>query len=353
MPRRSPGRCSTLWSSPASARAMWGRRALYALLLLCTLMGQLLDVGYLFHFLFFAVLSLPALGLAVSLPAMLGARAELSAPAGRIRRGQAAAWKLRVVSRSRLPLARWAGRLCLTDRTAGRSVRRRLAMSHAIPGAGRGWGVDTEHCSLVECRVERLRVCDCLGLFTLPVKPPEPGELLVQPLPVAPGRLDLPEGTGRPVPAPRGKSASGEDYELRPFREGDSLRTVHWKMSAKRDELVTRELLEDRRPVPVLTFDHFGPRSRMDRTLDRLAGLSAALLERERPHEVRWAHPATGAVRRQTVSCEREWLACLRAILFDPVPDQGRSVLDQPLAVDRDTAIHHIHVTGEEARREP
>ena len=34
---------------------MWGRRALYALLLLCTLMGQLLDVGYLFHFLFFAV----------------------------------------------------------------------------------------------------------------------------------------------------------------------------------------------------------------------------------------------------------------------------------------------------------
>ena len=58
-------------------------------------------------------------------------------------------------------------------------------------------------------------------------------------------------------------------------------------------------------------------------------------------------------VRRQTVSCEREWLACLRAILFDPVPDQGRSVLDQPLAVDRDTAIHHIHVTGEEARREP
>ena len=46
-------------------------------------------------------------------------------------------------------------------------------------------------------------------------------------------------------------------------------------------------------------------------------------------------------------------MACLRAILFDPVPDQGRSVLDQPLAVDRDTAIHHIHVTGEEARREP
>ena len=36
---------------------MWGRRLLYALTLLAALLGQLFDVGYLFHFLFFAVLT--------------------------------------------------------------------------------------------------------------------------------------------------------------------------------------------------------------------------------------------------------------------------------------------------------
>lgn len=331
---------------------MWGRRILYALVLLCALMGQLLDVGYLFHFLFFAVLWLPALGLAVSLPAMLGCRAELSVKTPQVRRGEEAAWTLQLTGRSRLPLARSAGRLQLENRTTGRRLRYRLSMRRAIPGGGRSWRVDTSHCGLVECRVDRLRVCDCLGLIALPVKAPPVGRLLVCPRPADPGRLELPEGAGRPTPVPRGKSASGEDYELRPFREGDSLRAVHWKMSAKRDELVTRELLEDRRPVPVLTFDHFGPPERLDRTLDRLAGLSQTLLERERPHEVRWAHPGTGAVRRYAVSCEREWIACLTAILSDPAPSQGRSVLEQPLAVDQDTAIHHIHVTGEEVRRE-
>ena len=50
---------------------MWGRRLLYALTLLAALLGQLFDVGYLFHFLFFAVLALPVLSLLVN-GAMVG-----------------------------------------------------------------------------------------------------------------------------------------------------------------------------------------------------------------------------------------------------------------------------------------
>ena len=44
------------------------RRLLYAVVLLFALLGQMLDVGYLFHFIFCAVLFFPLLGLAVSLP---------------------------------------------------------------------------------------------------------------------------------------------------------------------------------------------------------------------------------------------------------------------------------------------
>ena len=329
---------------------MWGRRILYALVLLCALMGQLLDVGYLFHFLFFAVLWLPALGLAVSLPAMLGCRAELSVKNPQVRRGGEAAWTLQLTGRSRLPLARSAGRLQLENRTTGRRLRYRLSMRRAIPGGGRSWHVDTSHCGLVECRVDRLRVCDCLGLIALPVKAPPVGRLLVCPLPADPGRLELPEGIGRPTPVPRGKSASGEDYELRPFREGDSLRAVHWKMSAKRDGLITREPPEDTRPLPVLTFDHCGPLAQVDRALDRLEGYSMALLAMERPHEVRWVHPETGMLRCRAVGGERDWAQCLAAILADPAPMQGRSIREQALRQGPGAPIYQIqiHVTGKE-----
>jgi len=243
---------------------MWSRRLLYLLALTAALMGQLFDVGYLFHFLFFAAACLPLLGLALSLPAMVRCRVRLVPSARQVERGAEAGWTLRLECRSPLPPARIACRIRVRDRMGGGERVRRLTMGRALRDE-RSWAGETGHCALLECRVDRLRVCDCLGLFVLPLKAPPPAQVLVVPRPESPGPLRLPEGLGTPRPVPRGKSVSGEDYELRPFREGDSLRTVHWKMTAKRDELVTRELLEDRRPLPVLTLDQFGPRGTLER----------------------------------------------------------------------------------------
>ena len=332
---------------------MWGRRLLYALTLLAALLGQLFDVGYLFHFLFFAVLALPVLSLLVSLPAILGCRAALEPGELRVRRGGRLEWTLRLRSRTGLPLARVSCRLTAENRMTGERVRLRLPMNRVLPAGGRSLVMAADRCGLVECRAEGLRVCGCLGLLALPLPPPPPAAVLVYPVPESPGILELPEGLGTPQPLPRGKSPSGEDYELRPYREGDSLRTVHWKMSAKRDELVTRELLEDRRPLPVLTIDHFGAAETVERALDRLAGYALALLELERPFQVRWAHPVTGEARRRDVTDADGWEDCLTALLSDPAPLTGRSILDSPLVPDQDQVLHHIHITGEEAEHEP
>ena len=77
-------------------------------------------------------------------------------------------------------------------------------------------------------------------------------------------------------------------------------------------------------------------------------GGCAALLERERPHEVRWAHPETGAVRAFPVTGERDWETCLTAILSDPAPLYGRSILSQALAPVAGRPIYQIHVSGKE-----
>lgn len=327
---------------------MWRRRICYALALIFALLGQILDVGYLFHYIFVLTLCLPVLGLLLSLPAMLGLRVRLTPQWVEVRRGHPAAWTLVLENRFSLPVARVTGRVVLRNRLTGEEQRFREKKRGAVSGEKTVWEVGTAHCGLAECEITRLRVCDCLGLFTLPVRAPAPGKVLIVPIPERPAALVLPEGTGAPAPVPRDKAASGEDYDLRDYQPGDSLRTIHWKMSAKRDELVTREFLEDRRPLPVLTFDHFGPSRRLDKALDRLAGCSQALLDLDRLHEIRWAHPETGAVRRYTVSCQREWLTCLTAILSEPAPAQGRSILETPLAVGQDTVLHHIHITAEE-----
>ena len=112
---------------------MLRRWMLYALALLLAFLGQILDVGYLFHFIFFAVAALPFLGLAVSLPAMLGCRAELGGSAARIQRGENASWFLRLTNRFRLPVARVSCRLRLTNRLTGQVHRVKTVIRGAAP----------------------------------------------------------------------------------------------------------------------------------------------------------------------------------------------------------------------------
>lgn len=321
---------------------------MYLIVLIAALLGQILDVGYLFHFIFNAVIFLPLLALALSLPAMLGCRAELTASSYRIDRGDVVSWTLSLSNRFHLPVARAAYRLRVGNRLSGEIHSGRSVLRDMMPEEERVWTLTTDHCGAVECRAERLWVCDCLGLFALPVKPPPPSVVLVGPIPEHPGPIEIPDGTGVSSPAPKGKSVYGENYELRPYREGDSLRMIHWKMTAKRDELVTREPPEDPRPLPVLTFDHFGLMDQVDRTLDRLAGYSAELLEEERVHEIRWLHPETGAVRICRVAGTRDWEVCLAAILSDPAPLWGRSILSETLPVGGGP-IYQIHIDGKEA----
>ncbi len=321
---------------------------MYVLALFLAYLGQVLDVGYLFHFIFFAVLCFPVLGLLVSLPAMLGSRAVLGVSAPCIQRGSAATWTLSLHNRFHLPVARVSYRLRVVNRLTGEIHSARTSLRRARPEEDRSWTLETDHCGLVECTVDRLWACDCLGLFALPLRKPPVMILMIVPQPELPGLVELPEGTGISAPAAKGRAVFGENYELRPYREGDSLRMIHWKMTAKRDELVTREPPEDTRPLPVLTFDHFGLLAEVDRTLDRLAGWSMALLEQERVHEVRWLHPETGAVRICRVTAERDWEACLAAVLSDPAPMRGKSILEQAIAQGPGGPVYQIHISGKE-----
>ena len=328
---------------------MWSRRLAYGGALLAALICQLFDVGYLVHFAFVLTLCLPLAGLLASLPAMLGCRVELRPRPGVVERDGRAGWDLVVKSRSRLPIARLSGRLRVENRMTGERWAFRTVIQSPRRGERQLWGMGTARCGALVGRLDRLWVTDCLGLFALPVRPPAAASALVCPKCEGPGPIHLPEGTGAPVPAARRDSrGGGEDYELRPYREGDDFRSIHWKATARRDELVVREELIPRRPLPVLTFDHFGSPAEVERTLDRVAGWSAALLARDMPHEICWAEPETGAARRFIVSDQGSWMACLTALLSDRAPQTGQSILDQPPVRRDGVEVWSIRITGEE-----
>ena len=157
-------------------------------------------------------------------------------------------------------------------------------------------------------------------------------------------------GEALPAAAPAAVPASGGDWGLSFSTEGQAPSGNASPAELKKYDAYY--LGDTSQKVIYLTFDHFGLLAEVDRILDRLEGTSMALLDQERPHEVRWLHPETGAARSFRIGGERDWTACLAAILSDPAPMRGRSILEQSLSREAGGAIYQIHVTGKEVPHE-
>lgn len=232
-------------------------------------------------FLLLLLLSLPAFSLAVSLPAMTTMQLHIMAQE-KVRRGDAAQIRLQTVCRLPQPRCRFTIRV--TEVLTGCQTRcrvwpRALQMTLDLP---------TEHCGEIVCAVEKVWVYDYLGLFRLPRRWRSQGNSLVLPSPRPP--QNLPNLAQLQILSYRPKPGGGfaEVHELRGYRPGDSMREVHWKLTAKADQLIVREpQVPDQGPV-VLTLDLTGDPRELDSCLDQTCWLSQWLLEHEVVHVVRW-----------------------------------------------------------------
>lgn len=307
--------------------------------------------GYFSFYVLILALVFPLFSLAVSLPGMLGTRVSFAVSQRAIRRGGSVRLSLTAENRFKLPLGRLSGRIRCTNLMTGRSVSFRRKAAGGSLGLFLTADVDEHHCGLLRCEVTALKVCDLLGLFALRLLPPERIDLLSLPLDLPPEEHPalLGEGERQLILKPRPGGGPGEDYELRPYRAGDPMRSVHWKLSTKLDELVVREMLEPVQIQVVLTYDHFGAPEDLDRVMDRLDAISRALIERERPHAIRWADPLTGAARSAVVSSLNDLRAFEYAAFAIPAPQSGLSILAQPIRTEGAAALRrHLHISAEE-----
>lgn len=232
------------------------------------------------------IVLLPLFSLLVSLPAMLRVRFEIEAP--KVCRQNEAIFLTLKTGGGFLPLPHCCFRLRMEH---GMTGKRKFLRQKA--SGQEQWYVkmDTSHTGAVFCRAERLRVYDYLRLFRIPMRGGQMVEILIKPQPEEP--TQMPNLThflaGRLQPKPGG--GFSEEHEMRAYRPGDLLRDVHWKLSAKTDELIVREAQEPVRSRVVLTLDLCGTQEQIDHTLGVFLWLSTWLLRHETPHRLVWIEP--------------------------------------------------------------
>lgn len=144
--------------------------------------------------------------------------------------------------------------------------------------------------ALIEASVTKLRVCDCFGIFSFPVKQKDSGVSVL----ITPSSQTVKRTYKRNVRSVTDSDVysdtkKGDDrsqvFELREYREGDDLRNVHWGLSSKHDMLIVKEFsLPIEESCTVLIESSLGSKDgketkrRADRVLAEFTALSAELI---------------------------------------------------------------------------
>ncbi|MBU5482289.1 DUF58 domain-containing protein [Blautia sp. MSJ-19] len=155
------------------------------------------------------------------------------------------------------------------------------------------------HCGFVRIRVVEMRVFDYLGLFSAKIRIPK----LARTISVLPKIQEIDaealtdlkstkETEQEAVTAAVGTD-SQEIFDTRVYHQGDMLKNIHWKLSAKEDELMVREFSMPEGSMLCVFLDTSNEgkepgADQMDAFLDQAASLGNYLLEKQQDFEYVW-----------------------------------------------------------------
>ena len=254
------------------------------------------------------ILWLPLVSLLLSLPAICTARVRIRAPE-QTRAGMPARASLQIEGLfPQMPIRCKVG------------LENRLTGERYVGKPGEL--IPTDHCGLMVLQCRKLWFYDYLGLwrFSKTAQIQEKVYILPRPLP----EQQLPAPEQMPVRAWKPKPGGGnaEYYDLRPYRPGDELRQIHWKLSAKAGQWIYREAMEPVQKRVILSLTLSGSPEELDRKLGRMLGVSCQLLAQGVAHQV-CCH--TGAGLLELDICDRDSQESALYALLEGTPTQGEA----------------------------
>ncbi|MCR5608560.1 MAG: DUF58 domain-containing protein [Lachnospiraceae bacterium] len=172
-----------------------------------------------------------------------------------------------------------------------------------IPTLKRGkqsyiFALKSQYCGNIKITLNQIELCDYFGLFSIKKR-----VRLEKIIPVTP-KLRVIEDAQIPVNVyvcmdgqTYSKNKEGDDvseiFDIREYREGDELHKVHWKLSAKKDTLIVKELSLPLSSGMVIMMEMCvnnddNSSTILDTIIDTVIAMSLYLQEREFVHYIAW-----------------------------------------------------------------
>lgn len=252
--------------------------------------------------------------------------ATMRPPMAQARRGQEIPLEVELENRSSLPVPEVRAMVNCRDHYDGTVLPLRgTAMLDGKDQTVLRFTVRAQHYGLLTVWGGKIQVGDPLGVNYPTIRFPErKWEIAVLPeLAAAAGEQDAPGDPRQMVEGGENISGRGSDpaaaYELRKYQNGEPLRNIHWKISAKTDELMVKEFGRNTEPMTVvfLDLDRGGKaysREDWDRFLETVASFAAQQLQADASFQLVWLEEQGGLVQSQ-VRDESSARAALTALL--------------------------------------
>lgn len=288
----------------------------YILFLAAAVILYLFDSEYLAFYLLAAVIVLPFVSWLLTVLAVrkTSVRFELKTPCAS--RGEEVLLHVILKNRSFFPIAQAELRIRFENTLFGGQRTERLFLPvSGGPEQSADFRIKSAHCGKISVSLANAVYYDYFGIFTISPKITQSADLFVAPVPLF---LDAAVGTSL-IPGTESSTYSkfkpGDDpseiFDIRPYREGDPMRSVHWKLTSRLNELMVKEFsLPADSSVLLLTELMADTMDALDTVLEALTSLSRFLLENEIRHSVEW-YDAEHALYRETEIESDEGLAVL------------------------------------------
>lgn len=185
--------------------------------------------------------------------------------------------------------------------------------------------VASDYCGVLQIRTEQIQVWDYLALFSRKRSCEGKGNLLVMPgwdMVIDDLRSVIPQGNtpGDYSQPDRPGDQPPEIFQIRSYQPGDNMRDIHWKLSARMDQLMSRKYAAEKKKLVDFFLDLSSNTQanirRMDAFWELTAAVSRELVQWEMIHRVWWRASDTGNMVSQVVEHPDEMRDMMKNLLI-------------------------------------
>lgn len=285
--------------------------------------------------------------LATILLSMWGVKGSLKVPISLTGQGQPVKLHLEKTRKGKP----YAGRVGFVLSIENTSQKQKKVIKQELSGDAKGtFQVTLEQAGNYEICLKRIRVYDLSGLFYLSKKCKETETIVVLP-DFYPVNVRLTEavrnfvGDAESYDDLRSGDDAGEILKLREFRDGDKLKNIHWKLSAKMDALMVRENALPRACATVLLLESSAEKKQrsLDTYFRAAASLSFSMMDKECPHYVAWQSRRYQDIQRIRVDSEESFYEFLLYMLQDfDRAGKGNCLEQYQEKYSAEVLLHHL-----------